>query len=113
MYAKIKDDQLLKFPYTWDDLRKENPNIEFNFLVESLETMHEQTDEYSTGVRVVKVETEELPNVDNEVFYATASTLPSFDGNTWVLKYEIIERTPAEALEYKTMMSACVGCAVL
>ena len=58
MYVKVKDGNAVKYPYTFEDLRKDNPNVSFN------------------------TKTPEWVLADYGVFYVEQSTTPSFDSNT-------------------------------
>lgn len=94
-YAKVKDDQLLKFPYNWGDLSAENPYTSYDSRFD-LAGWYEQTEEgVSTGNKVVKVYLQESPEIDNmhKIKYDDQPVLE--DGN-WVLKYTVVEKSEDE-----------------
>jgi hypothetical protein len=92
-YAKVKHSSLIKYPYTFADLREENPYTRYDNRY-TLSEWYAKTEEgRSSGNSVVEVKTAELPVYEEATHYLKQKTAPELVANEWVLGWDIIERT--------------------
>lgn len=105
-YAKIKDTDVIKFPYTLDDLLQENPNTNYDDRFE-LDGWYAQTEEaIDTGNSVVKVSVGEPPHLeDYRTHIAALAETPTLKDGVWVLEYVIRARTKTELDAYDEMVA--------
>lgn len=95
MYAKVLGSSVLKYPYTFDDLQSENVYTKFPDPTD-LPTLYVGTeDQIATGAEIVRVENAPVPICDSNTQRLVPHTLPHFDGNSWVISYDV-EALPQE-----------------
>jgi hypothetical protein len=87
MYAKIVNNQIIRFPYNSMELRAENPNISF--------PLH-MSDEQLITFNMLPVIEQEKPIIDR-FSVATLDTLPKLVNGQWVLQWVVTAKT-AETL---------------
>ncbi len=73
-YAKIQDGSISKYPYTFFDLKKDNPNVSFPKNV-----LEEESSRNEFGVELV-VKT----NAPSKKGYISVEEEPSFSGDSWI-----------------------------
>ena len=97
LYAKVNQNSLVKFPYSWEDLRAENPNTEYDNRY-SLPEWYAQTEQAaSTGNTVVEVSASYVsPTYDPLTQKSIETNIPSFYNGDWVFLSTIVEKTQAE-----------------
>lgn len=99
MYAKIKDGQLVQFPYGFGEFKEDNPytnygpdgDIETLFPQSDLATVH--------GYELVKVFAGEAPSVDSRT-HIVDSLPPSLIDGQWEITWAVREKTEEEKQEY-------------
>ena len=96
MYAKITGDQVAKYPYSRDDLKKDNPNVGFptNYLSNS---------GISSKYGVVSVGNSTPPDA-NSGFKVEEST-PVKDGESWVQGWSQVVKTAEEIADDERVAS--------
>lgn len=97
LYAKVNQNSLVKFPYSWEDLRAENSNTEYDNRY-SLPEWYAQTEQAaSTGNTVVEVFASYVsPAYDSLTQKSVETNIPSFYNGDWVFLSTIVEKTQAE-----------------
>jgi len=86
-YLKAKDGEVEKFPYTLGMLRRDNPNTSFpSTLSPSMLASYD----------VYEVKVEAAPTVDEKNYKAVRANTPVEEVGQWVLKWSVVEKTPAE-----------------
>ena len=79
-YAKVENGEIVKYPYNFSDLKKDNPRISFpkTYLVQAA-----SNDEYNV------VEVAEVIAPEKEDWHAEEET-PSFDGSVWTQNWKLV-----------------------
>lgn len=96
MYAKIKDNVVVKYPFTLTDLHKENPYTNFgniNFDIDSVESIYElysKTENGNEGFSLVKVSVSQKPSYDQFTQKVTYG-IPTIIDNEWVDEWSVVE----------------------
>jgi Phage tail assembly chaperone protein len=102
-YAKILNDEIVIFPYTWEMLFAENPST--NFGVGLLQDLYEKTDQASDGSVVVEVTEEPDPTDFDLTKKIQISTTPVLKNTKWVLEKTIVSKTSQE-LQQDTLIKS-------
>lgn len=98
MFAEINNENLIKFPYDYGDLKNDNPHSSFDS--KSLDELYKLTEKaQKTGNKLVFVEIEEFPEIPDGMKVGNLSSVPVFVNGKWVLKWNILEVTPEEVLQ--------------
>ena len=93
-YAKIHNNTLLKYPYSYLDLIEENPHTQYDGRY-SIPEWYSKTDEaVATGNRVVKVKIAEQPHYDKNTHHVIQNANPELVDGEWVITWDFIERSP-------------------
>ena len=87
MYAKITGDQVAKYPYSRDDLKKDNPTIGFPINSLSNPDIHS---EYG----IVEVGNSTPPSADSG--FKVEESTPVKDGENWVQGWSQVAKTAEE-----------------
>lgn len=103
MYAKVKNDVVLLYPYSMAELQAENPHTAFGS--NEVPELYAKTKDAESGAKIVFVEHQSKPNFDGNKQTATLSTTPSLVGGKWVLTWQILDKT-AQQLSYDAATSA-------
>lgn len=86
LYAKVKAGEVLKYPYTFDDLRAENPNTSFSYTSGDLAALYTGTnDALELGSEVVPVTVGVMEG--RPQYNYTLSNTPTYVDGQWVLQY--------------------------
>jgi hypothetical protein len=94
MYAKIKNNQLDKYPYEYTDFQNENPYTAFSGL--DLYSAFQGTEENINGAELVEVQQEQAPSYNKKTQKVVVATTPTFNGSAWVLTCTIADKTEEE-----------------
>ena len=93
---KIENGEIIKYPYSYDELKKDNPNISFP----KYENMSEQ--EYANfGVYLVHPNT--MPIVD-PFKYTVVNDIPAIEDGLWKKQYIVQEKTEEEKEDFKNFI---------
>jgi len=87
MYVKIRDGRVERYPYTFDDLKIDNPNVSFN-----KDTPLEILAYYG----VYLVQHEKTPVFNSLTHRVQVSNIPKLVNNEWVLIKELVELDDSE-----------------
>lgn len=87
MYAKIENNQVVKYPYNNADIRRDNPNVSFPEPI---------SDELLKAVGAVKVADVVAPAFDNKTHKAVEKT-PVLEGGVWKQSWVVEEQPVDEA----------------
>jgi hypothetical protein len=99
MHAKTNGAVLLKYPYTFADLREENPYTYYDNRF-TLPEWYAQTDEgLSAGNTVVEVKAATRPEYDKSTHCVTQRAAPELIGGEWVLGWDIVDRSLVDPKE--------------
>lgn len=90
-YVKTKDGQVIKFPYTIGDLRKDNPHTSFARRI---------TDATLAAYGVFEVQIDPAPAVDEKNFKAVRDETPAYVNGAWHLEWSVVDKTAEEKQRY-------------
>lgn len=96
MFAKIRNNQVVEFPYNWDQLLVENPSTVFDKRF-SLIDWYAKTEAAQDGSELVEVVRESpMPSIDWATETADRSETPQLVGDTWKLLWVKRNKTEEE-----------------
>ena len=88
MLAKIKDTEIVIFPYGYDDLQAENPYTKFTGNIDLLEIFPQTEEALLRGYELVQVITKDKPNI-LPIQEATLAQFPTWEDGVLVLDWEV------------------------
>lgn len=91
--AKVKNSELLKFPYSMSDLSSENNNTQYDNRYSIFEWFNQTDAHIKNGEELVVVEEEPIPSADWSKMNATLNDVPSFKNGKWVFEQILFEKT--------------------
>lgn len=99
-YAKIKNEKVIEFPYTFDSLKRDNPYTNYD-LSQDLIYLFSTTESAGEGFELVSVEYETQPNHDSLTQKASYGEFPILMGNVWIVP-AIVENKTQEEITQET-----------
>lgn len=96
MYLKAIKNKLVKYPYTWNDLRDENPNVGFPSDID------DQVLKSFNMYRVVLT----VPPLYDAYKEIAKEGVPVYASSTWTQTWDIVPATPEEASENMSKLEA-------
>jgi hypothetical protein len=106
MYAKIKDNQLVQYPYGFGELQADNPYTNFNGT--EVYAAFQGTEANLAGATLEQVVTQEHPQYDSNTQKVSLSSVPSFENGQWLLEWVIEYKTPEELSQQDAGQSSVV-----
>lgn len=105
MYAKVNAAGLVQFPYSFDDLNRENPSTNFD-MTKSIEDLYSLTDDaQKSGSRIVVVDVQpKPPEIDPYVKHEQQSQ-PSLVDGKWILGWNQVRKSEAELAQYAPVVA--------
>jgi hypothetical protein len=103
-YAKVKTYNIvIQFPYSFTDLRNENPNTEYDDRFDLPQWYAQTQDAIINNCKIVEVfEVIPLPENYNQFTQnAIKMILPVLLDNQWILGWDIVPKTEQEILDYQ------------
>ena len=98
-HAKVNGASLVKFPYSYSDLREENHFTHYDSRYDLTEWYAKTEHAAKTGARIVDVVTADQPACDYATHYLERKTTPELINDVWTLGWDIVERPPAPESE--------------
>lgn len=95
MFAKIKDNAVVIFPYGYDDLQRENPHTRFVGNIDLMELFPQTEEALLRGYELVRVTIKEPPTVRRPAEEAVLATTPTLEDGQWVLGWTVQFKTPS------------------
>lgn len=105
MFAEIKNNAVVTFPYDYDTLVKANPYTKFQANISLLE-MYAGTEANLSGCSLVKIEVLEQPVFNFATQEAVLNSEPSNQNDSWVLGWTIRPLTQTQQTEKQQQKSA-------
>jgi len=106
MYAKVKMDAIVQFPYSMDDLQAENPYTNFD-AQKSIEELYAVTeDAINTGCTIVFVSIEDNMHSFDPLKKAVRDDLPTLIESNWIWKWHYENKTEQEIEEYSPTVAS-------
>jgi hypothetical protein len=97
-YAKVNQNTLLVYPYTWQNLQEENPYT--NFQGSDIIGAHVGTNDNLSGNTIVQVVNASEPSYDESTQNCIQNNTPTLIENVWTLGWNITEKTQDEINAY-------------
>lgn len=95
IFAKTNGISLVKYPYTWADLRAENPFTAYDDRFD-LNGWYQLTEEgISTGNTILPVRLLEEPEYDPNTQYIVQDLIPRLIDDEWVLGWTVNTHDPS------------------
>lgn len=94
MYAKVKNGQLVQFPYSQSELQADNPYTNFNGL--DVYEAFQGTETNLNGNTLELVVTQEQPQYDSKTQVISLSNTPVVEAGQWMLKWSVRNKTTEE-----------------
>lgn len=91
-YAKTNNTNLIKYPYTFADLREENPYSRYDGRFTLPEWYAKTDDAANTASTVVEVVIADQPEYDSTTHYLTQKATPELIDGVWTIGWGIAER---------------------
>ena len=92
-YAKIKNNQVIKYPYTMEDFLKDNPHTKYDKRFTLPEWFLLSDCFVRDNYLLEEVQVESYPSVDLDIYLVTICSLPTLKDGNWVLEWHVNERT--------------------
>jgi hypothetical protein len=96
VYAQIKDNVIVKFPYTLGDLIEENPFSKFPEDTDVALLFPDTVLALENGLELVEVEFQSEPQFDAKVEKIQRAAQPSLVNGKWIYPYQVVALTPEE-----------------
>lgn len=104
-YAKIKENNLVVFPYTWITLQEENPNSYYDSRFNLTEWYSKTEDAVNTDSYLVEVTIAIPPTVDTMTQSVELKSSPELSNEMWTLNWNIRDKTEEEKLYLTTTLT--------
>lgn len=107
-YAKIKNDVVVKFPFTINDLQIENQSTNFGVVLDRI-AVYAETDEGLSGAFLVKVEEAEMPTINIPYEYIERKEMPELINGKYVIGWNVIQKSTEETNAILTSIAETVS----
>ena len=97
-YAKIKNEQVVKYPYEMGDLWTENENTAFDCRFDLVGWFYQTEEHTLNGCDLVEVIRQPLPEINNETHKLVEDSVPVLIDGVWTIVIRIEEKTEEERL---------------
>lgn len=104
MYAKIKDNVVIKYPYGFVELQEDNVYTNFNGL--DIFNAFLGTNENVEGCTLEPVHIQDKPEIETRTQKLVQSDVPSYLDGKWTLCYAIEEKQEAEVVSDSLIYSS-------
>lgn len=94
MHVKAHTTNLIKYPYTFTELREENPHSRYDGRFTLPEWYSQTEDAAATGAAVVEVAIADQPEYDSTTHYLRQKANPELIDGVWTIGWDIVERPP-------------------
>lgn len=89
IYAKVRDDQLIKFPYGFDELQAEFTDILRGTI--DIADRFQESEAYQQGYRLAEVEPAPKPQYFSLKYYIQPQSQPQLVEGKWLLGWDVLE----------------------
>ena len=100
MYVKVKNNQVMHYPYTGAELQFDNPFTNLNGL--SVFDAFQGTEENLAGATLEPVTVDEAPSYDQATHNAIRSTTPILRDGVWAIEWTVVPKTSEELAQQTT-----------
>jgi hypothetical protein len=95
-YAKVKLNEVIEFPYTWNSLNDENPYTNFDDRFDLVGWYAQTEDALNRGSEIVVVVQQPEPSINWNTHSFFKESTPTLTNKGWVLSWVIVEKTPEQ-----------------
>lgn len=95
-YVKAINNQAVQYPYTIGEFRADNKNTSFPKQI---------SEETLAAYNAFPVTIREMPTYDQRTEYVEMDTMPTLEGNSWILGWTVHDKTPEQIQQYDDMMA--------
>lgn len=99
-YAKVKNDQVVKYPYGFLELQEDNPFTNFNGNGDVAYWFPLTETAIKGGYTLVQVADESIPNYDYQTQTCVKESVPKLVNGTWTLGWTVTNFTAEEQANY-------------
>ena len=108
MFAKIKNNEVVQFPYGIDELKKDNPHTKYDNAID-IPSIFETTEAATVhGQQLVGVAVAEVPNFNDKTQRIEISDTPVIQDGVWSLNWNVIDLTEEEQSQHLNNKSYAV-----
>jgi hypothetical protein len=101
-YAKLsKDNVLVTYPYTYDNLQADNPSSIYDSRFDLLGWFNQT--ETAANFNLVEVAVAEAPTYNVATHNLVQKTSPSKIGDVWTVGWDIVDKTAEEKAAYASL----------
>lgn len=101
MYAKVNNTELISYPYTWEDIKNDNPFSNYDNRFNLIEWYSKTTEAEENDFSIVEVVILDIPIFDIQTQNIERFTNPILVNGVWSLDCHIIEKTEEEVVAYE------------
>lgn len=101
VYAEVKGDELIRFPYTHGSLIEENPFTNFGSDPDLAAIFPQTTIAVENGYNLAPVTYLDQPSYDPSTHICIQNELPTLIDGIWTLEWTISEMTPEQKTAYE------------
>jgi hypothetical protein len=106
MYVKIKNGQVVQYPYGYAELQADNPYTNFNGL--ELYQAFQGTEANNSGETLEVVVDEATPSYDEHTQKLITASGPVLENGQWVIKFQVVNKTADELAEQDARQAEAV-----
>lgn len=99
MFAKVKTNRILKYPYGVSEFLQDNPHTAFDWGSGTFDDIFSSTDAYTAGERLVEVVLGSMPELstqDLKTKKIVLAEVPRLVDGVWTLVYDVVTMTAQE-----------------
>lgn len=100
VYAEVKGDQLIRFPYTQGSLMEENPFTNYGPDPDLAAVFPQTTTAIENGYSLAPVTYESEPQYDRSTHVCSQNAEPTLMDGVWTLGWTVSEMTPEQKQAY-------------
>jgi len=95
MYAKVKNNELVKFPYLFEELQADNPYTNYGNNIDFVAIFPHTDEAVKHGYELVVVQDDPVPDYNGSTHRVELSA-PTFTNGKWVRVWSVVAKTEQE-----------------
>lgn len=95
MYAKVKNNELVKFPYSFEELQADNPYTNYGNNIDFVAIFPHTDEAVKHGYELVVVQDDPVPDYNGSTHRIELSA-PTFTNGKWVRVWSVVAKTEQE-----------------
>jgi len=96
-YVKAIDGEAVKYPYSIGEFRADNKNVSFPKVI---------SEETLATYNSFPVTQREMPTYDQRTQYVEMDTMPTLEGNSWVLGWTVYDKSADQVQAYDDIIAS-------